>query len=227
MSKVFLGIAAGPGIGLATAKRFAQEGFDIVLSARRPERLEPCAAQFEKMGAKVEVRRIDASDPLAVARLVESVGAGLEVVHYNAASLHYANSQLATRTLDDETAESIVSDLHVNAVSALTAIKAAAGPMKARRSGTVLVTGGGFAFQPSGQFLTLSVGKVALRGAVQALAEPLKEQGIHIASVVVCKYVLPDSKEAVEVAEEFWKLHAQPRDAWTFETVYAAAEYPH
>ena len=113
-----------------------------------------------------------------------------------------------------------MSDININAVSAVAAIKAAVGPMKARGTGTLLVTGGGFAFQPTGDYLTLSIGKVALRTAVQALFEPLKNQGVHVASVVVCKYVLPDSKEAAEVAEEFWKLHSQPRDAWTAETVY-------
>lgn len=220
MSKVFLGIAAGPGIGLATAKRFAREGYAIVLGARNTERLRRCAAQLEALGAKVDVRQVDASDPKAVAALVDSVGADLEVLHYNAASLHYEKSELQMRTLDDENVDSIVSDLHVNAISALTAIKAAVRPMKARGSGTVLVTGGGFAFQPSGLFFTLSVGKSALRAAVQALSEPLKAQGIHIASVIVCKVVPPESREAAEVAEEFWKLHAQPRDAWTTETVY-------
>ena len=220
MSKVFLGIAAGRGIGLATAKRFAREGYAIVLAARTIEKLLPCASQLEQMGAKVDVRSVDASDPGTVAALVESVGADLEVVHYNAASLHYKNNELQTRTLDDESVDSIVSDLHVNAVSALTAIKAAVRPMKARGAGSVLITGGGFAFQPSGQFLTLSVGKAALRASVQALAEPLKEQGVHVASVIVCKVIPPESKEAAEVAEEFWKLHAQPRDAWTFESVY-------
>jgi NAD(P)-dependent dehydrogenase (short-subunit alcohol dehydrogenase family) len=34
--KTFLSIGSGPGIGVATAERFASEGFDVVLY--RPER---------------------------------------------------------------------------------------------------------------------------------------------------------------------------------------------
>ena len=32
--KTFLSIGSGPGMGMATAERFAKEGFQIVLSAR-------------------------------------------------------------------------------------------------------------------------------------------------------------------------------------------------
>jgi NAD(P)-dependent dehydrogenase (short-subunit alcohol dehydrogenase family) len=34
MSKTFLSIASGPGIGLATARRFGREGYRVVLAAR-------------------------------------------------------------------------------------------------------------------------------------------------------------------------------------------------
>ena len=140
--------------------------------------------------------------------------------HYNAASLRYVKSGLQMRALDDEGVDSIVSDFNVNAISALTMIRAAVPAMKARRSGTLLVTGGAFAFQRSGLFLMLSVDKSALRVAVQALSDPLKEQGIHVASVIGGKVVPPASREAAEVAAELWKLHAQPHEAWASETVY-------
>jgi hypothetical protein len=33
MGKLFIGIGVGPGLGASTAERFAQEGFDILLTA--------------------------------------------------------------------------------------------------------------------------------------------------------------------------------------------------
>jgi short-subunit dehydrogenase len=36
---MFVGIAVGPGLGASTAERLAQEGFDIVLTARNKNRL--------------------------------------------------------------------------------------------------------------------------------------------------------------------------------------------
>ncbi|MGE4238866.1 SDR family NAD(P)-dependent oxidoreductase [Ramlibacter sp.] len=227
MSKIFLSIASGPGMALSTAKRFAREGYDIVLSSRSVEKLRPCAAEIEKLGAKVEVRQIDASDARAVAKLVESIGPDLHVVHYNGAALHFANGRLLTRTLDDETLDSLLADLNTSAISALAAIKAATGAMKARGSGTLLITGGGFCFAPSGDYLTLSLGKVALRTMTQTLFEQLKKQNIHVFSAVICQYVTAGSKDAEEVAEMFWRNHAQPREEWKYEEVFGNLEEDH
>jgi NAD(P)-dependent dehydrogenase (short-subunit alcohol dehydrogenase family) len=44
MSKTFLSISSGPGIGLATARRFGREGYRVVLAARNIARLQADAA---------------------------------------------------------------------------------------------------------------------------------------------------------------------------------------
>lgn len=221
MTKTFLSIGAGPGMGLATARRFAREGYEIVLSARNAERLRASAAAFAAEGFEVATQTVDASDPLAIASLVAGIGADLHVLHYNAGVLHYdQDAQLQTRTIDDESPASLMADVQINITSALAAVQAALPAMRARQSGTVLLTGGGLGVQPSGNFFTLSVGKAGLRAAGLALFEPLKEQGIHVATVTVSRLVAPDSPQTQEIAEAFWALHAQPRDAWTYETTY-------
>jgi NADP-dependent 3-hydroxy acid dehydrogenase YdfG len=48
MAGLFLGIGAGPGIGLSTARRFAAEGFPVVLAARKVERLEALANDLRR-----------------------------------------------------------------------------------------------------------------------------------------------------------------------------------
>lgn len=221
MSKIFLSIGAGPGIGLATARRFAQEGYKIVLSARNAGRLQQSAAGFEAAGFEVETRTVDAGDPAAVAALVSGIGPDLHVLHYNAGVLHYdKDANLQTRGIDDETTASLASDLQINITGALAAAQAALPALRAQKSGSLLLTGGGLGVQPSGSFLTLSVGKAGIRAAGLALFEPLKEEGIHVGTVTVSRLVSPESSHAGEIAEAFWALHAQPKDAWTFETVY-------
>lgn len=44
----------------------------------------------------------------------------------------------------------------------------------------------------------------------------------HVATVVVATFVQPGSIEAAAIATEFWKLHSQPKDAWTAEVTYTA-----
>jgi hypothetical protein len=54
----------------------------------------------------------------------------------------------------------------------------------------------------------------------QALFEPLKSRGIHIATVTVSRLVEPDSPQAADIAEAFWTPQAEARSAWTLETTY-------
>ncbi|HSI59851.1 MAG TPA: SDR family NAD(P)-dependent oxidoreductase [Ideonella sp.] len=224
MKPTFLSIGAGPGIGLATARRFAREGFRVVLSARNAERLAAAAAALSLSGAQAETRTVDASDPAAVARLVASIGPSLQVLHYNTGVLHYdADAKLLTRSIDDESEASLQSDLQINIGSAFAAVKAALPALRSHEQGSssILLTGGGLGVYPSGDFLSLSVGKAAVRAASLALFEPMKAEGIHVATVTVSRLVSPDSEHADAVAEAFWQLYAQPRAAWTAETVFA------
>lgn len=214
--KTFLSIGAGPGIGLETAERFGREGFQIVLSARNLAKTQDLAEQLTVKGLKAEARHVDAFDSSRVAGLVESVErefGGVEVLHYNAASMRQA-------TLADQSRDTFNSDLAINIGGAMVAAQAVLSGMAERRSGTILLTGGGFAVQPHPKFLSLSIGKAGLRALVQGLFESFKEKGIHIAIVTVAGYVLPGSNEARSVGEQFWRLHAQPMDSWEMEAVY-------
>ena len=77
MAGLFLGIGAGPGIGLSTARRFATEGFRVVLAARKVERLEALADDLRRgPNAGVEIAFVDCSDRLQVAELVDRLRRG-------------------------------------------------------------------------------------------------------------------------------------------------------
>jgi NADP-dependent 3-hydroxy acid dehydrogenase YdfG len=221
MSKTFLSIASGPGIGLATARRFGREGYRVVLAARNIARLQAAAAQLREEGIEATTVQVDAVDARSVANVVTSIGPELEVMHYNGGILHYDTAgKLQTRSLADETIDSLVSDTAVNVSSALAAIHAAAPTMIAQGRGTVLLTGGGLGVQPSADFLTLSVGKAGARAIALALFPAFRERGVHVATVTIAKLVSPNSRESNEVADAFWQLHAQRPAEWRAEIVY-------
>ncbi|HRO48539.1 MAG TPA: SDR family NAD(P)-dependent oxidoreductase [Hyphomicrobium sp.] len=216
--KTFLSIGSGPGMGLATAERFAKEGFRIILSARNTSRIGQLADQLKAKGYDAEVRTVDTSDPASVAALVAEVEkqfGQIDVLHYNAASMRKA-------TLGEQPRETLNSDLAVNIGGAQVAAQAVAPKMLERGSGSILLTGGGFALQPSADYLSLSIGKAGIRALAQALFEPFKAKGVHVATVTVATFVDPGSKNAEAVAEQFWQLHSQPKGEWTAETIYSA-----
>jgi short-subunit dehydrogenase len=217
--KTFLSIGAGPGMGFATAERFAKEGFEIVLAARSAGKTQQLADRLKAKGYKAEVRTVDSSDPESVAKLVAEVEkqhGQIDVMHYNAASMRKAN-------IAEQPRGSFIGDLAVNIGGALAAAQAVAPKMEARKSGAILLTGGGFALAPSPDYLSLSIGKAGIRALAQGLFEPFREKGVHVATVTVAAFVSPESKEAESVAEHFWHLYSQPKDAWTAEAHYGPA----
>ena len=133
--------------------------------------------------------------------------------HDNAAAMRQAS-------LADRPRDSFDTDLAVKITGALAAVQAAAPGMTGRGAGTILLTGGGFALQPHPDYLSLSIGKAGIRALAQGLFEPFRAAGVHGATVTVAGFVAAGSRDAQTVAERFWQLHGQPRDAWTVETVY-------
>jgi short-subunit dehydrogenase len=127
-------------------------------------------------------------------------------------------------TIAEQPSDSFNGDLAVNIGGALAAAQAVAPKMEVRKSGAILLTGGGFALAPSPDYLSLSIGKAGIRALAQALFEPFREKGIHVATVTVAASVSPESKEAQAVSDHFWKLYSQPTDGWTVEARYAPTE---
>jgi short-subunit dehydrogenase len=214
--KTFLSIGSGPGIGASTAERFAREGYRIVLSSRSTEKLAERAGQLAAKGYQVETRAVDAGDLASVTALVREVETqfgAIDVLHFNAASMRAA-------TMEQQDPATFVPDLTVNIGAALVAVQEASRGMLARRSGTILLTGGGFALAPSADYLSLSIGKAGIRAMAHALFAPFRDRNVHIGSVTVATLVAAESKEAQGVAEAFWNLHDASPENWVAEVSY-------
>ncbi|RQM50967.1 SDR family NAD(P)-dependent oxidoreductase [Paraburkholderia bannensis] len=218
--KTYLVIGAGPGIGLATAQKFAAEGYRVVLAARAESKLKDAITSLHEAGANISFATVDAADPHAVEQLIRQFGDDLAVVHYNAGVLHYdASGALRTAPLESESVESLQSEATINLVSALAAVKAAR-ELFAHRGGTILLTGGGFGIEPTASFINISVAKAGLRAAAKALFEPLRAINVHLATVTVATLVSPESEKSREIGATFWELHNQPEQAaWDWERI--------
>ncbi|EWM43356.1 short chain dehydrogenase family protein [Bordetella holmesii 41130] len=203
-------------MGYETAAEFARQGFDVVLVARRADTVNPLAQRINAAGYRAQARTVDVTDIDSVASLIRDIEqerGGIDVLHYNVASLRQASIEQLRR-------EDISSDLLANVGGAVAAVQAAAGQMLARRQGAVLITGGGLGLYPHPDYLTLSIGKAAIRALALALFEPFKAQGVHVATVTIAKFIDANSPDTKAVASLFWQMYQQPQEAWTAETVY-------
>ncbi len=106
--------------------------------------------------------------------------------------------------------------------------------MVARNRGTILYTGATASLRGSANFGAFAGAKHALRALAQSMARELGPKNIHVAHVVVdgaidTEFIRSSFPEAYarkeqdgilnpdHIADNYWHLHSQPRDAWTFE----------
>ena len=85
MPKSIAVFGAGPGLGHAVARRYAQDGYEVVLVARRRQPLELLAKELTRAGIKTHVITADLADTDAVPALAEQIRAavgGLDALYY-------------------------------------------------------------------------------------------------------------------------------------------------
>ena len=73
MEKIVLITGATSGIGQACAQRFAQNGYNVIITARRADRLEAIRHDLERYGAKVMTLVFDVRDAAAATAAVTSL----------------------------------------------------------------------------------------------------------------------------------------------------------
>ena len=73
MSRSIAVFGAGPGLGRAVARRYAREGYAVVLVARRRQPLHQLAAELSADGARAHPISADLSDSSAVPALADRI----------------------------------------------------------------------------------------------------------------------------------------------------------
>ncbi len=214
--KIAVVIGVGPGVGLAVARRFGREGYEVALVARRAEALARYRDLLEKDGVRTQVFPADAADSRALSATFQAIRSSMgspQVLVYNASmGRQCPASQMRS--------EQFLREFRVNAVAALEAAQLVIPEMRANRRGTILFTGGGLALEPHPQHASLSVGKAGIRALALALAAELAPEGIHVAAVTISGFVQPGTRFDPDlIAGEYWRLHQQAPGAFEREVV--------
>ena len=217
-------IGAGDYIGAAIARRFAREGYLVHLGRRSGEKLVPLMAEIEAAGGRCTGRSLDArkeDDVIAFISEAEAA-APLEAVIFNVG----ANVNVPIL----ETTERVFRKVWELACHAgfLTG-REAARAMLPRGKGSIFFTGATASMRGGKGYAAFASAKFGLRAVAQSMARELGPQGLHVAHLVIdsgvdTEWVRARTKDPARVlmnpasiAEVYWQLHNQPRDAWTHE----------
>jgi NAD(P)-dependent dehydrogenase (short-subunit alcohol dehydrogenase family) len=208
-------LGAGPGLGLAVARRFASAGYSITLATRLAEQAEPLAASLRAEGHTAEGVGIDLLDPDDVAAVVRTAGrrqGQLDVLHFHP-------SAWRERDPLHLTVPELLEDVAVGAGALLPAVQAARAFMTA--GARVLVTGSAAADTPWHGAASLGVQKAAVRNLVTSLDATLAPDHIRAVAVQINGVLAAEGPfSPPPIAEAMWQAVNRPDDDWTAHVAY-------
>lgn len=220
-------VGAGDYIGGEIAKKFAAEGYQVFIGRRQAEKLDPLKAEIEAFGGRVVARGLDArdEDQMAAFYAEAEAAAPIEVSIFNiGANVNFPLLETTSRVFRKV--------WEMACYSGFLSGREAARHMLPRGAGSIFFTGATAGLRGGVGYAAFASAKFGLRAVAQATARELGPQGIHVAHLVIdsgvdTAWVRERMEQAgaanrvlmrpAAVAETYWALHQQPKDAWTFE----------
>lgn len=230
-TKVALIIGAGDATGSAIARRFAREGFAVCLTRRTREKLKGLVSEIEQAGGVAHAFGSDCRREEQVIELIETIERDIrpiEVAVYNVGG----NVRFP---ITETTARVYFKVWEMSAFGGFLMGREVAKHMLERGRGTILFTGATASLRGGVGFSAFAGGKHALRALAQSMARELQPKHIHVAHIVIdgmidtafTKERFPEAYAELkprdgildpdDIAENYWRLHVQPRTAWTHE----------
>ncbi|MDR3099166.1 MAG: SDR family oxidoreductase [Paraburkholderia sp.] len=228
--KAVLVIGAGDATGGAIARRFAREGYIACVTRRHADKLAPLVAQIEAEGGVAHAFGSDArkeEDMVALFAEIEANIAPVEAAIFNiGANVRFDVTETTARVYHKVWEMACFAGFLMGREAAKT--------MLPRARGSIFFTGATASLRGRAGFSAFAGAKHALRALAQSMARELGPQGIHVAQIIVDgaidtefirenfpeRYKLKERDGILNpehIADAYWTLHQQPRDAWTHE----------
>ena len=227
-------IGAGDFIGGEIAKKFASEGFTVFAGRRNGAKLEPLVKEIEKAGGEIHARSLDARKEEEITAFLGDADkhAPLEVCIFNiGANVNFP--------ILDTTERVFRKVWEMACYGGFLTAREAARLMLPRGRGAIFFTGATASMRGGIGYAAFASAKAGLRAVAQSTAREFGPQNIHVAHLIIDAGVdtawvrerikaqhgdtavdsLPPDQlmKPESVANAYWHLYQQPRDAWSFE----------
>ncbi|HEY4455844.1 MAG TPA: SDR family oxidoreductase [Pseudonocardiaceae bacterium] len=154
---------ASSGIGAATARRLADAGYDVILVARREDRLSELTKELVADGHRAEYRVLDVTDRAAVTRFASELER-CDVLVAN------AGGAIGTETVAEADPADWLAMYEVNVLGVLHTVQALLPALIASGDGTVVVlssTAGFVAYEGGGGYVAAKHGSHAIAATLR------------------------------------------------------------
>lgn len=206
---------AARGIGAAAARRFCEEGAQVVLIDRDEAAVIAAAARLEAEGHQVHARAGDVTDDAALKRVIDEAAelvGGLDLALANA-------GVLSVCPLADLSPAELDHTLRVNVVGTFLTFKHALPHLRAAGGGVLLCTASQAGVRGYPEMSAYCASKFALVGLVQSLAQELAADGIRVCAVAPGITATEMYRELVSERARIWDVDADAAEVRIAETV--------
>ena len=230
---IVFGVGAEQGLGAALCRKFASEGYHVLVSGRTADKIGHTVNTINAGGGSAEAVVADVTrEGDVAAAMVHAMSAGpgldpVDLVVYNAGN---------NRKIDflDLTPAMFEDFWRVCCFGGFLVGQEAARNLVPLGRGTILFTGASGSLRGKPGFAHFAAAKAGLRMLSQSMARDYGPRGIHVGHVVIDggingERLKRNRPEVVSergedgllgvdaIAEAYWHLHRQPKTAWTQE----------
>ena len=230
---VVLGVGAEQGLGAAAARRFAGEGYHVLVAGRTAGKIGKVVDGIRKAGGSATAVTVDGTQEAEVVALWDRAmaddadGTPADLVVFNMGN----NAAVDIREM---TAQHFEDSWRVGCFAGFLFGREAVRRLAPLGRGTVIFTGASGSLRGRPRVAAVNATKGGLRLLVQSLAREFGPQGLHIAHAIIDGGIegerllsrMPDRKDKAgadgllnidAIADSYWHLHTQHRSAWTHE----------
>lgn len=230
---VVVGLGSERGIGGAVARRFAREGYHVLLAGRTQEKIDALGKLILSEGGSAEAVLTDATSEADVIQLFDRAmnpGNGCDpadAVIFNAGN----NRVIDFRELGAQEFEDY---WRVGCYAGFLVGREAARRLVPLGRGSVIFTGASGSLRGKPNFAHFASAKAGLRAITQSMAREFGPHGIHVAHVIIdggvdgdrLRKFVPQMADRLgsdgmlqvdDIADNYWHLHRQAPSAWTQE----------
>jgi len=230
---VVLGVGAERGLGAAASRRFAKEGYHVLVAGRTAPKIGTVVQGIRDAGGSATAVVVDGTkEDEVIALFDKAMGDDADGTPADLLIFNMGNN--AAVDFREMTAQHFEDSWRVGCFAGFLFGREAMRRLAPLGRGTVIFTGASGSLRGRPRFAAFNATKGGLRLMVQSMAREFGPQGIHVAHAIIDGGIegerllsrIPDRVEKAgpdgllnidAIADSYWHLHRQHRSAWTHE----------